>query len=240
MAMKILSTSNDVIRFSGFTEKVNLCNFQQLHQIEYKEARRCLGRDFWRSMVNAQYDDEGTVKYVAGQTYEVGDRVVWTNNVIRQAKVQTTDTPDLATAWINGPKFQGDCAEFYEEFYETFLGPYFGHTVAANRLPYIWVTVSNMGVVKYNGNDFETVSDKAYDRLLGAIHRDRNNAKSNMDDYLRETYDDGLINDEDQVIENNCLKGWVGLESSLTCGCNKKSCKSCGNGRQVSGRYNFG
>ena len=242
---RTLSTPNDVITFSGADKRISPCTFDQLYQIERREARKCLGLKFWTKMISALADYSDAKEYVSGEEYEEGDVVVYKKGIYRIAIKDTTLDPVNSSDWEDAPKFDAssECGVFYEDLYNTFLGPYLGHTVLSQRLPYVWTKILSVGVVEYNGESFDSASDKAYDRLLGAIHRDKNNAWGNLDDYLVTTYKDIIDGTPTEVaVVESCIEDFPSIIKSDSSSCCKRpGCKgSCSNGRRASGRTRWG
>lgn len=237
-----LTTPNDVVTLSGFAPGVPVCELQELYNIEFKEARRCLGFDLWSRMVDALASYDDAPEYTSGTTYAIGDVVKWRGE-FSMATVETTAAPDIRSDWGPVPKFTGDAAAFYDTLYCSFMGPYLSLTVIGERLPFIWSKVQSVGVVQYDGGEFKTVDTKAYDRLLSAIHRNRNNVFANMVYYIERVVDGKELESATSDQALLWLDGWPDLPDETTaagCTCNGSGCKTCKRGRKVSQRYRFG
>lgn len=224
MSNKTLLSPSDVPRYTGMKLDSSPCTFRELYNIEYYEARKCLGMDFWNALIAALADYSAEPEYTAGTTYAIGD-IVSFSGVYKIALVATSNVPSVAADWDNAPKFTGTCATLYDNLFCNFLAPYLAAKVLAVRLPYIWTQISDKGVVVFNGGQFETADDNGYTRLITAIHRDANFIWGNLCDYM-----------QDNETET-CFALWPQFEQT-SCGCGKQTCKTC-NPSKV-GRYEFG
>lgn len=225
-----LLTPKDVIQFTGVNINVTPCTFRELYNIEFYEARKCIGYTFWQAMVAALADYSAEPEYEAGTTYNEDD-VVKYQGVYKIALQSTSAVPTVSTDWANAPRFTGSCAESYDDLFCTFLAPYLAHKVLAARLPYIWTQIRDTGVVTFNGASFETADDKELTRLQNAIYRDAAVALGNMKYYMA----------LDASEANTCFAEWPGYENSTdnTCGCGSSACVTCNPKRRVGG-YSFG
>lgn len=241
MKATILSP-DDVVSLSGFDPGFAICKLQELYNIEYKEFRRCLGFDLWRSMLAALAWYPDAVKFEQGVEYEIDDVVVF-RGILSAAVRTTTDTPDNRKDWRSVDKFTGDAADLYDDLYCKFIGPYLALTVVARRLPFVWTQIQPGGVLQYDGGEFATADPESYDRLLSAIHSNRNDVFSNLEHHV-----DRLIDGDEEpefLASDVCqyLKGWPGLPDEtdpIVCGCNRSGCNTCKRGRKVTQRYRFG
>lgn len=225
-----LLTPKDVIQYTGVNVNVTPCTFRELYNIEFYEARKCLGFDFWQAMVAALADYSAEPEYVSGTTYNEDDIVKY-QGVYKIALQTTTAVPTVSTDWENAPLFTGDCAESYDGLFCDFIGPYLAHKALAKRLPYIWKQIRDVGVVEFNGQQFQTTDSNDMTRLQNAIYSDASMILGNLKFYM----------DLDAQKENTCYAEWPAYENTETgtCGCNLITCNTCNPKIHVGG-YSFG
>jgi len=189
--MTTLLQPSDIALYTGVDVTISTCNFREIWNIEYREARKCIGFDLWEAMIAAKADYSAATSYVVG-SYSEGD-VVEFQGVYKRAKTDTSNPPTVKTDWENAPRFdeENTCASLYETIFCDFLGPYLANKVLGNKLPYIWRKISDKGIVVYNGNEFKASDKEDFDRLISAIYRDANiiwdNLKYFMQDYESNT-----------------------------------------------------
>lgn len=228
---KTLLTPKDIIQYTGVNINITPCTFRELYNIEFYEARKCIGYDFWQALVTALADYSAEPEYVSGTSYNEGD-IVGYNGVYKIALQATSAVPTVSTDWGNAPRFTGECADSYDTLFCDFIGPYLAHKALADRLPYIWTQIRDTGVVNFNGQQFETTDDKGYTRMQTAVHKDAAVILGNLKYYMA----------LDASEENPCFAEWPGYESTdgdYACGCNRASCNTCNPKRRVGG-YSFG
>lgn len=239
MNKETLLTPEDVRELSGFDPNVEICQVSEIYNIEYRNARGCLGYDLWVRMIEAKADYSSAEEYEADTTYNANDVVIF-RGVYRMANKTTNNVPTLADDWDLAPKFDGDGKELFEEIYSQFVGPYLALTILAFRLPFVWTRIESTGVVMYNGAEMKSADSDGYDRLLGAIHRDRNDVLANLNFYVDRILD-GKNPDYSKSDATTYLQGFPSVDNYLDgngsgCGSNQ----NCNNGRKVSRRYRFG
>jgi len=202
----------------------NPCSFRDLFQIEFREARNCLGVDFWNDIKAALADHSAEPAYESGTTYNAGD-IVKFEGIYYEATTTTTAIPTVASDWEEAPKFTGACAEKYDDFYCDFLGPYLAFTVLSVRLPYLRNVATDIGVIQYEGNRYEPAEMKEYRSLQHAIDRDREIAWKNM-----------VYELEENQKEETCFANYKGFLEDEEC----KEDDECSPTRNRSGVYRFG
>lgn len=225
-----LLTPKDVIQYTGVNVNVTPCTFRELYNIELYEARKCIGYDFWMTMIAALADYSDKPDYVAGTTYSEDDIVKY-QGVYKIALGSTTAVPTVSTDWDNAPLFTGSCATSYDDLFCKFIGPYLAHKALAKRLPYIWTQIRDTGVVEFNGQTFQTADTGDMTRLQNAIYSDASMILGNLRFYMA----------LDEAEANTCYTAWPGYENADTgtCGCNRSTCRTCNPKRHVGG-YSFG
>lgn len=224
---KTLLVPKDVVQFTGVNVNITTCTFRELYNIEFYEARKCIGYDFWLAMVAALADYSADAEYVAGNSYLTGDIVKY-QGVYKIALQDTIAVPTLSTDWEDAPRFAGACATAYDGLFCDFLGPYLAHKVLADRLPYIWTQIRDTGVLTFNGQQFETADSSGLTRLQTAVHKDAAVALGNLKYYMA----------LDASEANTCFAEWPEYDDD-SCGCNSSTCNTCNPKRRVGG-YSFG
>lgn len=221
-----LMTPLDVIEYSGVKKLgFGFCTFRQLFQIEYEQARNCIGFDLYQSMLDALADYSEVVEYQAGSYTQ--DSVVGFKGLVYKAKVNTSNMPTVATDWELAPKFEGDCAEIYDYLFCNFLAPYLAHKVLSRRLPYLRNVISDTGVLEYAGDAYDTTNEEQFKSLQHAINRDAAQSWANLQHYM--------LQDTQKALSETCLKGWLDYETNSCeneAGCTPKSNRT--------GIYRFG
>lgn len=197
--MKTLMTPNEVIKFSGVALPFNPCSFQELYTIEFDQARRCIGMDLWNAMVAAKADYSASPAYASGTTYNLNDTVKFQGLVYQVIVASTTALPTVVTDWSLAPKFTGDCAATYEDFFCLFLAPYLAKKILHIRLPYIRTKITDLGTLNYGDSRQETADKKDFVSLQNAIGRDQGIAWRNLQFWMN----------EDAQKENECLAGYL-------------------------------
>lgn len=219
-------TPNDVAKFANVKLPFNPCSFRELYSIEYAEARTCLGFDFWEQMIAALANYSDKPQYTSGTTYSIDDVAIF-EGVAYQATKQTTNQPTVTSDWTPAPKFTGDCATNFDELFCNHLAPYLASRILALRLPFIWKKITDMGVLEYNGQQYESTNSDEYDRLLNAVHRDRSIAWANLQHYL--------ANQNEEV----CFQQYLGFKTDeCECGCGSDN-GQCKRHQRGSGGYQF-
>ena len=178
--MTTLLSPSEIKNYTGVDLRINPCNFRDIYNIEYAEARQRLGLEFYEDLTNALADYSAEPEYVAATTYAIDD-VVKYQGIYYKALVENTGiTPTVAGRWEVADKFTGACAAVYNELWCNYLAPYLSNLVLAQRLPYIWTQIKDIGVTETDDN----TDGKKYDRLQAAINRDKERAWNNLSYYL--------------------------------------------------------
>lgn len=221
-------TAADVVQFSSLKLDFSLCTLREMYRIEYSEATACIGYDFWQSMVTALADHSTATIYEAGTTYPV-NTVVKFQGKYRQATKETSALPSVATDWTDAPRFTGDCADAYDDFFCTFYAPYMAHVVISRKASYIVTQLSDRGV-EYGGKSYSATDEKLIQSLYRAIHRDKAEAWANLLHFMS----------LDTTKDNECFNDWPGYnEDECSCGCGATKGK-CRNQTRRAGEYLFG
>lgn len=222
-------TPSEVIRYGNLKLDFSPCTFRELYSIEYGEATACIGFDFWSAMVAAKADYSSAVSYESGTTYPA-DSIVEFRGEYKRAKVETTQVPSLASDWETAPKFAGDCAVSYDDFFCTFYAPYVAAVVVLKKLPYIITQIADTGIV-YGGKSYNTTDGELINSLYRAVGRDKSEAWANL-----------LHNMSLAIVqENPCFSLWPGYQETTTCGCGCGSVAGeCRNKYFQIGGYEFG
>lgn len=199
-------TPNEVIKYSGVKLPFNPCSFQELHAIEYHQARTCLGFDLWEAMVAAVADYSATADWVSGTTYNQADLVKFQGYVYIATAVTTTEMPTVKADWSLAPKFDSGnaCATKYDDFFCNFLAPYLAKKILHQRLPYVKTRIMDMGILEYADNRYETAEEDSVTRLQNAIGRDAAMAWGNLQHYM----------DQDAQKDDTCLAGYLEYQTS--------------------------
>lgn len=179
-------TPGEVPVYTAIDLPFNVCSFRELFSIEYRQARVTIGFDLWQAMVNARADYSSEPDYSQGATYAEGDVVKYKGVHYRAIEAAEGVTPTNTVKWEAAPKFDesNDCAAKYEKFWCTFLAPYLANLVLAQRLPFIHTRIKDVGVLTYEGNDYDTADVTSYDRLIKALYRDTEIAKGNIEHWI--------------------------------------------------------
>jgi len=224
-----LLTPNEVALYSAIDLPFNVCSFRELYSIEYRQGRAFLGYEFWQTMVAARADYSGKPAYQAGTTYSIGDIVSYKGVYYKATQVNDT-LPTNTLNWEVAPKFDTakDCSGSFESLWCNFLAYYLSNLVLAQRLPYIYSRVKDIGVVQYNGQDYDTVDDTAYDRLIRAIYRDVDLVKDNITHWIN--YSQDTVDD--------CFSDFAGILETENCNNEQKESRGASGG--VPGGYDFG
>lgn len=219
---KTIINPTEVIYFSNVRLNFNPCTFREVFQIEYQEARTCLGIDFYNDLIAALADYSAAPAYEAGTSYLAGE-VVRFKGIYYQALVDTSELPTVATEWEPAPKFTGACADQYNDFFCDFLAPYLAFTILAIRIPYVRTQATDLGIIEFSGMQYEPAEADQYQRLLHAIDRDRAMAWNNLVFHL-----------EQDLSEDPCFANYKGFEENE---CDKGNCS-----RNINraGLYRFG
>jgi len=207
-------TTELVVRHSGVKKlTIEQCSFHDIHSIEYKQARQCIGFDLWTSMLAAMADYSGAVTWATGTSYP-SDTVVNYKGLFYLA---IEDTPQNAAPpnpayWELAPVFDAEnsCAEKYEEFFCDFLCPYLANTILLRRLPY-------MDEVEYMDRKVKKSDPDSFRILVGSVSTSRAEAWGNILYYM------GLGANKDLQVEGGCFHGWIGVQDD---DCQYKSIKS--------------
>lgn len=178
--MTTLLAPSEIKDFCGVDLRINPCSFRDIYNIEYAEARQRLGIDFYEDLINALADYSAKPEYLAATTYAIDDVVKYQGTYYKALVENTGITPTVAGRWDVADKFTGACAAVYNELWCNYLAPYLANLVLAQRLPYIWTQIKDIGVTENEGN----VDGGKYDRLQAAINRDKERAWNNLSYYL--------------------------------------------------------
>lgn len=228
MQSQTLMTPSEVAKFSGVKLPFNPCSFDQLHQIEYYQARTCLGFDLWEDMVAALADYSATQEWDKDSTYNTDDLVKFRGLVYVCLAADVTSMPTVATDWSLAPKFAaGECQETYDKFFCLFLAPYLAKRILHERLPFIKTRIQDIGVVEYGDARYDTAEEDSVARLQHAINRDAAIAWGNLQHYMEQT----------EQKDNSCLSGYIAYQKDDDCGTSKKGCNP---NRIRTGIYRFG
>lgn len=139
-----------------------------------------MGLEFYEDLIGALADYSAEPEYLAATTYAIND-VVKYQGIYYKALIENTGiTPTVSGRWEVADKFTGACAQAYNELWCNYLAPYLSNLVLAQRLPYIWTKMGDVGVVEVE----ESVSEGKYNRLQNAINRDKERAWHNLSYYL--------------------------------------------------------
>lgn len=227
MKTMTLTTPSDVVFFTNVEPlNFNVCTFRNIREVELSLFRKQIGFDLYEAMLDASADYGAASGYVAGNTYNEGD-VVSYEGYFYEALKTTTANPKNREAWEVAPRFEGDCAEAYDDFFCDYLGPYIAHQVLARRLPYIRNKILDKGVLEYQGGNFETTDGKQYDTLKSAVNRDAAVIWENLVWYMAQ---DAQVEKKD-----TCFAGWLLFKDD--------QCKAAGgkkSGIKRAGLYDFG
>jgi len=201
MKVKTITTPSDVIFFTNVEPlNFNVCTFRNIREVELSLFRKQIGFDLYESMLNSLADYSAVNAYAAGNSYQPSDVVAY-EGYFYEALETTTANPKNRDAWKVAPRFEGDCAEAYDDFFCDYLGPYIAHQVLARRLPYIRNKILDKGVLEYQGGNFETTDGKQYDTLKSAVNRDASVIWENLVWYMSQ---------EEQVEKKDtCFAGWL-------------------------------
>jgi len=224
--MRSLMTPMLVIEYTN-VKKVGFspCTFSQLHQIEYSEARTCLGFALWEEMVGSMADYSNVQSYQAG-AYSTGALVEY-KGVIYRARVDTSNMPTLLQDWEIAPIFTGDCTGSYDALFCSFLAPYLAHRILARRLPYLRNVIKDHGVLEYSGENYDTTDEAQWKSLQHAINRDAAECWNNLLHHMsRKTQSD---------LADTCYKGWIPYEKINDC----DATGNCSDDRIRTGRWKF-
>lgn len=178
--MTTLLAPSEIKDFCGIDLRINPCSFRDIYNIEYAEARQRLGLEFYNDLVGALVDYSSTLDYNAGTTYAIGDVAKYQGGYYKALEQVTGILPSVLGKWTAAPKFGGSCADAYNDLWCNYLAPYLANLVLAQRLPYIWTQIKDIGVTENEGN----VDGGKYDRLQAAINRDKERAWNNLSYYL--------------------------------------------------------
>lgn len=205
-------TPTEIISFSGVKINTPPCSFREIYTIEYYQARTCLGFDFWGDLTGALADYSSAAEW-SQQEYSQ-DAIVLYQKVYYQASQITEAQPPTKPDWAVAPKFTGDCAATYDALFCDFLGPFLAKTVLFNRLPFIRNQVDGLGVLEYNGSEYETGEEEDYQRLKSAIKRDAAMAWGNFVHHMS----------QQAQKDNDCLANYMGYDDD-DCTTKDKDCK---------------
>lgn len=178
--MITLLSPSEIKDYTGVDLRINPCSFRDIYNIEYAEGRQRLGIDFYDQLVAAKIDYSATADYVPATTYAIDAVVKYQGGYYVALEEVTGIAPTVAGKWEAAPKFGGDCAGVYNELWCNYLAPYLSNLVLAQRLPYIWTKIQDVGVTEGEDN----TDGKKYDRLQAAINRDKERAWNNLSYYL--------------------------------------------------------
>lgn len=213
-----LMSPSEVVDYSGIKKlNNNLCDFKHIYQVEYEQARKCIGVKLWKAMIAALVDYSATPAWASGTTYNLDDLVKF-KGLIYKATTTTETQPPTIPDWELAPKFEGSCAATYETIFCDFLAPFLAHKILARRIPYIRTMITSMGTIEYNGQDFETTDQKDYTSLVNAINKDAGIAWGNLMHYMDE--------EDQKALKDSCLDGWPPYET-----------EDCSNGSQCNTRH---
>jgi len=225
-------TVSDVVQFGDVKVPFSFCSIGEVFQIEYREARTCIGMDLYDAMVAAKADYSDVEEYVAG-TYLAGEVVLFEGKYY-EALTETIREPTVVSDWKVADHFTGPCAEAYEVFYCRFLAPYLAKVVLSEKLPYIVTQISDGGIT-YRGRKYNQEDAAGIKRLEWAIVRDQENAWANASYYLAKR--------EERFEEGDCFEGWKPTveKKENECGkCGGNDCSECRIERRSVGGYEFG
>lgn len=179
---------------------IEACSFNDIHGIEYSQARQCIGFDLWTSMLAAMAD-YSTVEEYESETNYLEDDVVSYNGLFYIALQDTSTQPPFLGHWDLAPVFdQADaCGPKYEEFFCDHLVTYLANTILFKRLAF-------MDVVEYKDKKVERTDVDGIQRVYNAVSRDRANAWGNILYYM------SLDENKALQVEGGCFNGWIGVK----------------------------
>jgi len=230
MATETLMTPKDVIDFTFVRKlKISVCNFDQLFTIEFEQARKCLGLDFWQDMIDAKVDYSTAPEWVQGSMTAL-DAVVKHKSIFYQAiQDAITSQPPTAGDWKVAPRFSGDCGTAYDDLFCKFLAPFLANKVLARRLPFIKSMITDSGILELKG-EVQDIDAKDYSSLINAANRDSALSWGNLLAYMK------LKPQTD--LKETCFKNWPPFkEEEDAC---KKEDKTCTTRKHRTGIYDFG
>lgn len=226
-------TPHEVAQYTAIALPFNVCSFRQLLNIEYRQALELLGLELYDRMLAAKADYSTVEEWDRGGIYAEEELALW-NGLYWVSLVSDNETePGTSPQWEVAPKFdQGtECGAVYETVWCRHLAPYLASLILSQRLPFIGTKIMDVGVVKYNGADYATVTREEIVSLGTAIWRDVELTKDNL---LR------WIMAQDNIpcfgvfdIETGCFGNWEKREQ-------QRQQNTLGAARRTPGGYDFG
>ena len=180
--VKTLLTTSEVLTLAKANSKIPKCSLDDIHQIEYRERRTCLGKAFYDSLLEDLIDHSGAEEYQSGQIYAADDVVLF-EGIYYKAKAETSALPSKKSDWEVAPKFN---TEANNELWCRFLGIYLARLVIRNSISALSTQLTAAGTVKIDGETFEAAKEDEVVRLQKWINSQVAIAKANLNDYLNE------------------------------------------------------
>lgn len=199
MANQTLMTPQLVLQYSSAKKlSADHCSFNQIHEIEFMQARRCIGYDLWTSMLAIKKDYSEEPTWVEGASVPAGEFRLH-KGIAYKAIQATTNQPPYAGDWEIAPIFDEDedCGPVYETFFCNHLAPYLAHTILFRRMPF-------MDQVEFKDKRVSRADDQNFRRAVQQVANQRATAWANLLYYMRL---------EAQVaLQSTCFAGWRGVD----------------------------
>lgn len=219
-AVTILS-KGEIPRLSGVTSRLSLCKFQDIYLVEQYEFLKCFGLDFKDDLLANAIDYTAVIQWVQGTEYTLGTSVIY-NSEFKIADVTTTSEPNGAD-WSYSPKF---AESLYEQLWCRYLGAYLSLGVIRNNLPNMTIKVTEQGIVKQFGENFEQATDKQVKSLQVSYDRKIAQLITLMDHFM-------VNNNSTDVFDN-----YKGINSAVCDECGQTGCAgSCVSSKRQRNRY---
>lgn len=199
--MVTLLTETEVIKWAKLGEEFPGCTLNDINQVERTERRERLGKDLYDALVADLADNSAATPYES-KTYNSGDKVIWRDGLVYEAKETTTKEPENVSSWKLADKFTTDK---YNDFWTLVLARYLSIRVLQNTAPSMEVKFSASGAVQLQGQTFIPAKSDPIKRAQSWIETQIKICWENVVDFLEE-------NKEEEV-----FKDFIGFTESETC-----------------------
>lgn len=182
-AQDTLITPQEVVQYgpgdkheSGITD----CSFIVMK--EEKLFRECLGWDFYLALIADRIVYDTYTSFVYGTNYSVGD-IILENGILYECIQATTGTQTLENVlyWKVAPKFVNTDYEF---LWRRYLRTLLAFTISHTSLVYKAVNLTDQGLVRKKGENFDAADMKDVYLLKGEYAGDIRDILKNMDEYI--------------------------------------------------------
>ena len=189
--MATLLTETEVIKWAKLGEEFPGCTLNDIKQVERTERRERIGKDLYDALI-ADLEDNSSADPYESKTYSEGDKVIWRDGLIYEAKEETTREPEDISAWKLADKFQ---EAKYNTFWTEVLARYLSIRVLQNTAPSMEVKFSGSGAVQLQGQTFIPAKSDPIKRAQSWIETQIKICWENVVDFLEENKEEAVFQD---------------------------------------------